>query len=277
MGVNHSFLGLALLCALPSEAALAGDGKVAIRYALTLAGLPVGSAAININVTDGGPYKIIASAKIGGVLSLVSDGKGSATAVGKLGANQPMSTGYALNSVSADKQQTVRMAISSGTVTESEINPELTLRPDRIPVTDADKRGVIDPVSALVIPVGGKGDILDHSTCERTLPIFDGAQRFDIKLHYSRVEKVKVKGGYAGPALVCAARYVPIAGHRPAREQTKFMAANTDIELWLAPISGTRVLAPWHIVIGTQVGRLVVDATRFAQEGNGNELAATAN
>ena len=49
-----------------------------------------------------------------------------------------------------------------------------------------------------------------------------------------------------------------------------------DIELWLAPIAGTRVLAPWHILIGTQVGRLVIDAAKFTTTG-GAEVTATAN
>ena len=268
-------LGLALLSALPVETALAGDARVAIRYSMSVAGLPIGTAALNMSVVDGGAYKIVASAKVGGVLSLVSDGKGSATALGKLAANQPVSSGYALNSVSSDKQQTIRMAIAGGTVTQTEVNPAPTPHADRIPVTEADKQGVIDPLSAMVVPVGGKGDVLDQSVCQRTLPIFDGAQRFDVKLSYSRMEKVKAKGGYNGPALVCSARYVPIAGHRAEREQTKYMVDNKDMEIWLAPVSGTRVLAPWHIVIGTQVGRLVIDAAKFIQ--NGNELAATAN
>lgn len=278
MGVKQFVfsLGLALCSAAPFEAALAGDNKVAIRYSVTVAGLPIGTAALNMTVSDGGAYKIVASAKVGGVLSLVSDGKGSATALGKLGATQPISSGYALNSISSDKQQTVRMALAGGTVTQAEINPEPTPRPDRIPVTDADKKGVMDPLSAFIVPVGGTGDVLDPAACQRTLPVFDGAQRFDIKLNYARMEQVKVKGGYKGPALVCAARYVPIAGHREGREQTKYMVANKDMEIWLTPVNGTRVLAPWHIVIGTQVGRLVIDTAKFTQQAS-NELAATAN
>ena len=270
-----SRLGLAMLCAAPAEAALAGDGKVAIRYNMSVAGLPIGTAALNLSVTDDGDYKIVASAKVGGVLTLLNDGKGSATALGKVSGAQTISSGYAMNSISSKKPQTIRMALAGGTVTDSEMNPAPTPRPDRVPVTAADKKGVVDPLSALVIPVGGKGDLLSQSVCNRTLPIFDGAQRFDVKLRYARMEKVKAKNGYSGPALVCSARYVPIAGHRANRDQTKFMADNTDLEIWLTPVNGTRVLAPWHIVIGTQVGRLVIDAAKYTQSSN--EIAATAN
>jgi Protein of unknown function (DUF3108) len=275
-GVIQNFrrFGLALICALPATAALAGDGRLIIRYNMTVAGLPIGSAALNLTVSEDGAYKIVASAKVGGVLSLINDGKGSATALGKVGATQPISSGYALNSISSDKRQTVRMALAAGTVTQAEMNPEQPVRADRVPVTDADKKGVIDPLSAFILPVSGKGDMLDRSACQRNLPIFDGAQRFDIKLSYSRMEHVSLKGGYDGNALVCAVRYVPIAGHRAGREQTRFMAENTDMEIWLAPVAGTRVLAPCHMVIGTQVGRLVFDAAKFIQP---DAALATAN
>lgn len=255
-------LAAALACAIPSGAAFAADSNVAIGYTMTVAGLPIGTAALKLSIADNGPYKIVVSAKVGGVLKLVSDGKGSATASGRLGPAQPIPAGFALKSVSGKKPQTIRMALAGGTVTDAEIKPEPTPRPDRVPVTPADKRGVIDPLSAMIVPVPAGGRALDPALCARTLPIFDGGQRFDIRLAYSRLEKVKVKG-FAGQALVCAARYVPIAGHRSERDQTKFMAANRDIELWLAQVGDTPVLAPVQIAMGTQVGRFIVTAARI--------------
>ncbi|MDQ0468052.1 DUF3108 domain-containing protein [Labrys wisconsinensis] len=246
--------------------ALAGSGAVAIRYAMTLAGLPIGAAALDASVAGNGAYRIKVSARVGGILSLVSDGKGAATASGRMGTAKPMPTGYALNNISGNKQQTVQMVIADGAITDVAINPDLRYRSDRVPVTEADKRGVIDPVSAMLMPVAGGGETMAPAACDRTLAVFDGAQRFDIKLAYSRMDQVASKG-YSGQAVVCSARYTPISGHRPDREQTKFMAANRDMEVWLAPVAGTRVLAPARIVVGTQIGRLVIAATRFAQGG----------
>jgi hypothetical protein len=257
--------------------ALAGAGTVTARYALSLAGLPIGTAALDASVAGDGAYKIKVSARVGGILTLVSDGKGAATATGKMGPAQPRPSGYALNNVASDKQQTVQMAIEGGAITNVAINPELKFRADRVPVTEADKHGVIDPVSAMLMPVAGSGDLLTAGACDRTLAVFDGAQRYDIKLAYARMDDV-VSKGYSGPAVVCSARYNPISGHRPDRDQTKFMAANRDMEVWLAPVTGTRVLAPARIVVGTQIGRLVIAATRFAQGGKiGDATEAKAN
>jgi hypothetical protein len=268
IGVNKLLCGLgaAALIGLGPQPAAANSGSVVIRYDLTLAGLPIGTATLTVNVADGGPYTIGAAAKVGGVISLISDGRGSASATGRLGPVQPEPSTYALNTKSEDKPQTVQMAISDGTVTAVALNPELAPRPDRIPVTPANKHGVIDPLSALMVPVAGSGSALSPDACKRTLPVFDGAQRFDITLSYARTEQVKAKG-YSGPAIVCSARYIPIAGHRPERAQTKFMIANRDLELWLTPINGTRVLAPWRIIVGTQIGRLRIDAARYGQSG----------
>jgi len=261
---------LGALIGLAPALAAANSATTAIRYGVTLAGLPIGTANLSINLSEGGPYKINAAAKVGGVISLISDGRGSASASGKLGSAAPVPSSYALNSIAGKKPQTVQMALSAGNITAIDLQPDLPPRKDRVPVTAADKHGVLDPLSAMLVPVAGNGDALEPAACRRTLPVFDGATRFDIKLSYARTEQVDGKG-YSGPTIVCSARYVPIAGHRPNRDQTKFMESNRDIELWLAPIKGTHVLAPFKIIVGTQIGRLTLNATRFGGSGGGDD------
>jgi hypothetical protein len=55
---------------------------------------------------------------------------------------------------------------------------------------------------------------------------------------------------------------VPIAGHRD-KETVRQMAENRDMFVWLAPVSGTRVLAPIKATISSPVGNFTVEATRF--------------
>ena len=115
------------------------------------------------------------------------------------------------------------------------------------------------PRPALLVP----GTEANAAACHRTLPVFDGAVRFDVPLTYARMEPVALDDGFSGEAVVCSARYRPLAGHRPNRSQTKFMTANTDLEYWLVAVPGAPVLAPWRIVVGTQIGRLTVTARRL--------------
>ena len=56
-----------------------------------------------------------------------------------------------------------------------EVEPEPMPKPDRVPVTPADKTGVTDPIGMLAIPVSPGP--LTPSLCERRIPVFDGASR----------------------------------------------------------------------------------------------------
>ena len=70
-----------------------------------------------------------------------------------------------------------------------EITPPIDQKPDRVPVKDGDKKGVVDPVSALLMPAVSAGNLIDSANCNRTIPIFDGAARFDVVLSYDETKK----------------------------------------------------------------------------------------
>jgi hypothetical protein len=78
------------------------------------------------------------------------------------------------------------------------------------------------------------------------------------------MDKVKAdKRNADGPAVVCAVAFEPVAGHRADSKLVRFLAHDRDIELWLAPIAGARVLAPVRLSISNMLGNLVVQATEF--------------
>ncbi len=64
--------------------------------------------------------------------------------------------------------------------------------------------------------------------------------------------------------FACAARYVPVAGHRPDRESVQYMADNKRLEVWLAPVDGTDLFVPYRISIGTKIGDLIIIARDFS-------------
>jgi hypothetical protein len=114
--------------------------------------------------------------------------------------------------------------------------------------------------------VKGSGSVTDPSNCDRRIPVFDGASRFDVVLSYGETRAVQVPG-YSGDVLVCNVRYVPISGHRPERPGTKFMAENKDMSVWLAPVEGKRVLFPLRVAVQTMVGMSVAEASQWSVEG----------
>jgi hypothetical protein len=94
--------------------------------------------------------------------------------------------------------------------------------------------------------------------------VFDGWQRYDVRLTFKQTRKVDGSSdAYDGRVVVCAARYVPVAGYRMSLKSTRYMVENKRLEVWYAPVNDRRILVPYRILIGTAYGDLVVVATRF--------------
>jgi Protein of unknown function (DUF3108) len=254
-----------------SGAALAGialtgaaqaQGTLEARYSASLAGIPLGSGTGVVDITSE-RYTAVASGRTTGLVKLIADGSGSTGSRGALNGASLVPAGYVASTVTDKKADEVRMALSGGAVKEVVALPPLEKSPDRVPVTDAHRKGVVDPMSAALMPVAGKGDLVAPEACKRRIAIFDGRQRADIELVYKRMDQVKAGKGYEGPVVVCTVLYRPIAGHRPERDAIKYLIAQRDMELWLAPIAGTRVLVPFRFSVPTPFGLGVLQANSF--------------
>ena len=147
-------------------------------------------------------------------------------------------------------------------------------KPDRVPLTDGAQARRGRPRERPPDAGAAGGELDRPGNCNRTIPVFDGAARFDMVLTYGETRQVE-KPGYSGPVLVCNARYVPIAGHRSLRPATKFMEDNQDMQVWLAPVEGARVLVPLRIAVRTMVGMSVIEASRWAL-GDGKAVPGAA-
>ncbi|MDB5509408.1 MAG: uncharacterized protein JWL93_1877 [Hyphomicrobiales bacterium] len=264
--VGVAFLGC-LAAAAPAEAQ-----NVRVKYSVRLVGLPLGTAGLSGSI-DPSSYRLQVDAKLTGLASMVSSSQGAATATGALTQGRVTPASYANTSANSKETRTVRMAMAGGAVRGVDIAPPFTENEGRVPLTDEHKRGVLDPLSALVMPVAGTEPLVGPAACNRSLPIFDGYTRFDVSLTYRGTRAVKTKG-YDGPVAVCSVRYVPIAGHRPNRKPTQFMANNRDMEVWLAPLNGTRVVVPYRISVATMVGTTVIEASELNLGGGSSATAS---
>jgi hypothetical protein len=263
----------ALIAALASLSLPAAAGEqLQVTYGLSLAGLPIGTATLGGTFAHD-TYKVDVRAKMTGLAGLLTSGRGAGTSSGTMAPGRILPNAYALTSQGGNGTYTVRMALASGNVAGVEISPPLDPVADRVPLLDTHKRGIVDPVSALIMPASGSGAMTDPSNCNRTIPVFDGAGRFDVSLTFVSTQNVDLPG-YKGPVIVCQARYTPIAGHRTGRKATQFMADNKDMEAWLAPVEGTRFLVPVKISVRTMIGTTVIDATKVTQVASEAPAAA---
>ena len=183
---------------------------VRLRFALSLIGLPIGAAEARADF-EPSRYTIEAEMKLTGVAALATSAKGAATASGSFVAGRVAPAAYATTSSNSSMTRTVRMAMDQGSLEAVDIQPPLEEAPGRIPVTADQTRAIVDPLSALIMPVPGNLPLVGPAACNRTLPVFDGAVRFNITLAYVGSRRMKIHG-YDGPVSVCAARYVPISG-----------------------------------------------------------------
>jgi hypothetical protein len=63
---------------------------------------------------------------------------------------------------------------------------------------------------------------------------------------------------YAGAAVVCSLSYEPIAGHRANIPLVKYLSEGREIEIALAPIAGTRLLAPFRLSVASTLANLMI-------------------
>jgi hypothetical protein len=84
-----------------------------------------------------------------------------------------------------------------------------------------------------------------------------------LKLAFKRMDKVTAEKGYAGPVVACSVNYEPIAGHRANIPLVKYLSEGREMEIALAPIAGTRLLAPFRLSVVSSLANLMIEANRF--------------
>ncbi len=251
-------------------AAVAGDashpasaqGRLEAEYIASIAGIPIGRGNWIIEFTND-QYTAAASGTTTGIIRFFTGARGTGAAHGTLNAGQPIPATYGATITYDRKVDDVRMALTGGNVTDYAVEPPLPPIPNRIPVSDADRRGVVDPMTSMLNRVGGNGDPVSPEACNRKVAVFDGRVRYDLHSEFKRMETVKAERGYQGPVAVCTVYFTPISGYVPDRPAIKYLVELRDAEVWLAPISGTRVLVPFRFSMPTPLGTGLLQATTF--------------
>jgi hypothetical protein len=257
---------VAAACGLAAVAGGAGSaqaqGKLDARYVVSLAGVPIGRGVWVIDINDE-QFIAAANGKTTGLLRMLASGEGATASRGYVSHGNLIPSTY-VSSITADKKtEQLRINLAGGNVKDYAIDPPTPPHPDRIPVTDAHRHGVTDPMSGSLVRVAGSGDVLGPEACNHKVAVFDGRMRYDLKLVYKRMEKVRADKGYEGPAVVCAVYFAPIAGYIPDRAAIKYLVSQRDMEAWLVPIAGTRVMVPFRFSVPTPLGLGVLEATEF--------------
>ena len=263
-------LALTLAAAPPAFA----QGRLDAQYEATLAGIPVGKGAWTIDIADD-QFSASVSGGTAGLLKAFASGSGTGVVQGRVVGGALVATNYAGSTTTSKKTEAIHIVLANGNVKEYGIEPEPPVDPDRIPVTDAHRRGVYDPMTGSMLRVPGAADPLSGDACRNGAAVFDGRMRYDLKLEFKRMENVRAEKGYRGPVVVCALYFTPVAGYIPDRPVIKYLAAQRNIEIAFAPIAGTRILVPFWMKIPTPLGLAMLEATQFISTASPPRVAKT--
>ena len=255
---------LAALGFVAAPTAAPAQGWLKAHYTITMTGITIGHIVWLVDIGDKA-YVASANGKAGGVLSMLVNGEGVVATHGIVAGGRLNPSYYTSNITDDDGAISLRMTFANGTVTET-ISPEPPPRPGRLPVSEADRRGTADPLTAVLLAGKPDADALAPAACDRLLPIYDGRRRYNLALSYSRMEKFAAAHGYSGPALVCGVVLEPIAGYVADSLLVKYVAGKRDTELWFAPIAGTGIIAPVRVVMPTLIGTLKIEADQFESQ-----------
>ncbi len=261
------------LCAAPvAEPGLAGPSrsKIAVVYRINFAGLNLGKLTFSTNVS-GGSYAVEGAGRLEFLAGVFWKLEGGTESNGAMTASGPRPSAFSFHFENGKKRGKLDMTFRGNAVSDVSSNiPDGANQPRYVPVSQADKTDVLDPLSALFLSAKGNGRKIDPSVCDKRVPVFDGKHRFDIQLSHKQTVRVKPRGGgsYGGPAVICRVKYIPISGYKKTQEAVRYLSASDEIEAWLIPVSNG-VYLPYHIRVPTYYGPATATAALIEVKDGG--------
>jgi hypothetical protein len=230
--------------------------RIIAVYRVDLAGFNLGDFRLTTTFR-GDDYEMRGEGRFTVLEGLIYEWRGVTASSGRVTSAGPEPSMYALSYSDSGKQsERLRMTFGDRAVTGVSISPNHRPAPRTIPVTKEQLEGVLDPMSGAFLSAHSENPHGDLTVCNRTLPVFDGRQRYDLVITPKRTVTVKrtTPTGSGGPAVICGVRFIPIAGYQPDNPGIRLMSQSNEIEVWLIPVRGTYMYVPYRIVLPTPVG-----------------------
>lgn len=268
-------LGL-LLCAgmLIAPLARAGeDAPLRLRYTLYAGGLGVVAVDVGYTLTTD-RYAIHATAETRGLWKSLVPWRNLITARGVVTDHGVQARTARYDDVWRDKPRTVEMDFQPDGLTVARATPPHKVD-GRIEATDDQKRGTLDPLSAVVavlVRVGAQGG---SAGCQGKIPAFDGRRVYNLVLA-DKGEEVLPPNRYSlfsGPARRCEVTFEPVAGFPVKEQRAGFWNAQDNADkrnpliIWIARLQPDQPFLPVRVQSTVQLGTLVAHLRRVESEG----------
>lgn len=251
----------ALLLALAPGPARAEALRVKLSHEIYWLGFPV----LDLTTTaalDGGRYALSSTERTLGLLDLVVDFSSRQEVRGAIASGDIRPTTYRQEARWRGEDREVRLDFGANGPAHAEVVPPPE-EDDRDPVPAALQAGTVDPLSAAVL-LGAisAGD----QPCRKSVAIFDGRQRYNLRLDYEGTATLpkNADAAFGGEAIECRVTIERVAGF-----MKRYLAQppRPPSTLWLARYAGGRLLIPVKLETETRWGTLTGYLIAIAIDG----------
>lgn len=245
-----SILAAALAGALASGATPAGAEEFKSGYTVSYLGMPLARSEFTTVFKDG-RFKVKGRMSSSGFAKVFDSTEGAMQVTGRIRGGRAVPDVYSLSYKTDSKRKRTVIRFDGDRVKETENTPPLRKkRKNWVALGPEDLRAVADPISATLVPATS----LD-SVCDRTIRLYDGEMRADLKL--TREGPVD---WHKRRAVSCKARFVPVAGYKAGKRAIEYLRDRSEIAITFAALGDTGLYAPVHASIGTQIGTITIRA-----------------
>lgn len=191
----------------PSPHQPVAASSIRLSYTLTILAIPFGHLEYAARF-EGARYKAEMHFHTGGLAAVLWKSQIDGIAEGRATPDALLPDFYTTRSLSrSGAHRTVHVDYSGKGPPVVTADPRYDL--SLYPVTDAQKQGTVDPVTAISSLIAGL-NVSAREPCGKTLAVFDGRRRYDIVFRFVRDDENN--GGAGAHPRVCKAEYHHIAG-----------------------------------------------------------------
>lgn len=250
-------LALAVICLAPSAPrADAPPTPARLAYQVYFGGLKAVALDADIGLSAQ-QYDVSLRVHTEGLIDWLLEWTARSASKGQVvdGALQP-ARHTAVSTVRGDRRATELTFHPDGTIDAVVDPPNDT--DEREPVSPAEMRGALDPITAVLMAahqVGASG------SCAQRVPVFDGRRRYDLAFVDGGPATLKPSeySSFSGAATLCLFRYIRIAGYqKPGGRWGNPRDYDREYRVWLASIVPGLPPLPVRIEVEGTFGELIV-------------------
>lgn len=254
-------LAAVALCApaTADDAAAAKDGDVLLprsidaQYSGYLLGIKVLNASLDAHIS-GGEYESDAVFKTAGLVRWFKKSEIIAEVSGEMDRTYPKPRHYQHMNAAGSKDRTIKITFTDDDVI-SDVEPRFGSMGEP-PATREERLEAVDTLSAVLQMALNAGRDEDKP-CGYDARVFDGKQRYDLRMLYEGEYEAKLKG-YEGPVISCNVYYVPVSGFDPEDLPDEDMK-NTPLRIWFADMPDYGVAMPVRFELKLDFGKAVIE------------------